>query len=75
MQILVHLPDDLVRRFKAAVPSRQRSSFIADLLEKALPEQEDALYRLALEVEQDVHLNEELSDWEATVEDGLETEE
>ncbi len=44
MQILAHIPDDLAARFKATVPSRQRSAFIADLLRKALPEEDDALF-------------------------------
>jgi hypothetical protein len=72
VQILLHLPDDLVRRFRATVPPRQRSSFIAKLLEKALPEQDDALYQLALEVEQDAQLNEGWTEWDAVVSDGLE---
>ncbi len=74
MQILAHIPDDLATRFKAAVPARQRSAFIADLLRKALPEEEDALYHLAVAVEQDQALNEGLKDWDATVADGLEDE-
>lgn len=74
MQILAHIPDDLAARFKAAVPARQRSAFIADLLRKALPEEEDALYQLAMAVEQDQSLNEGLKDWDAVVADGLEDE-
>jgi hypothetical protein len=74
MQILLHLPDELAARFKAAVPPRQRSSFIADLLEQALPETDDPLYRLALEVEQDAQLNEAMADWDGVAADGLETE-
>lgn len=74
MQILAHIPDDLAARFKAAVPARQRSAFIADLLRKALPEEEDALYHLAMAVEQDQALNESLQDWDAAIADGLEDE-
>jgi hypothetical protein len=72
MQILAHIPDELAVRFKAAVPARQRSAFIANLLSKALPEAEDALYRLAVEVEQDQTLNTEMKDWNITVADGIE---
>lgn len=73
MQVLIHLPDDLADRFKATVPKRLRSSFIADLLNKAIPVQEDTLYKLALEVENDPGVLEVESDWEITIGDGLET--
>ena len=36
-QLLLHLPDELVRRLKRAVPARSRSKFIQNLLEQALP--------------------------------------
>jgi hypothetical protein len=73
MQVLVHLPDDLADRFKSTVPKRLRSAFIADLLSKAIPEQEDALFKLAMEVESDPGVSELESDWEVTVGDGLGT--
>jgi hypothetical protein len=73
MQVLVHLPDDLADRFKSTIPKRLRSAFIADLLNKAIPEQEDALFKLALAVENDPGVSELESDWEVTVGDGLET--
>jgi len=56
-QLLLHLPDDLVRRFKRAVAARERSKFVQHLLEQALPSDEvtdsDPLYRAALAVERD----------------------
>jgi|APDOM4702015191_1054821.scaffolds.fasta_scaffold340693_2 hypothetical protein len=73
MQVLVHLPDDLADRFKSTIPKRLRSAFIADLLSKAIPEQEDALFKLAMAVENDPGVSELESDWEVTVGDGLET--
>jgi len=73
MQVLVHLPDDLADRFKSTIPKRLRSAFIADLLSKAIPEQEDALFKLAMDVESDSGVSELESDWEVTVGDGLET--
>ena len=72
MQVLLHLPDDLAIRFKATVPKKARSAFVADLLAKALPEQDDALFRLALEVEADPGLSEMASDWDGVVGDGIE---
>lgn len=72
MQILLHLPDELAERFKQAIPARQRSAFVAGLLEQALPEEEDPLYRIALEVEQDAALNAEMREWrEGLVADGI----
>ena len=40
-QLLIRLPDSLARRFKRHVATRQRSKFIARLLEEALPPEED----------------------------------
>jgi hypothetical protein len=64
------LPDELIRRLKRAVAPRQRSKFIQDLLEQALPPdgvaEADPLYLAALEVEQDATLAAEMSGWEPT---------
>jgi hypothetical protein len=74
-QVLLRLPDDLVRRFKRSVPSRHRSAFVQQLLEQALPSEhggDDPLYQAALAVEQDARLAGEMAEWEvATVADGL----
>ena len=63
MQLLLHIPDALAERFKQAVPARQRSGFVAKLLEQVLPVEEDPLYLTALEVERDRVLNEEMRAW------------
>lgn len=74
-QLLVRLPDDLVRRFKRTVAPRQRSRFVQDLLEQALPPagaDDDPLYQAALAVEKDERLAAEMAEWEeATIADGL----
>jgi len=75
-QLLVHLPDELVRRFKRSVAARQRSKFIERLLQEALPEVEsrddDPLYQAALAVERDKDLAAEMAEWEeATIGDGM----
>lgn len=74
-QLLVRLPDDLVRRFKRSVPSRARSAFVRQLLEKALPPEDDdndPLYLLGLALEQDTRLSEDMAEWEeAMIGDGL----
>jgi hypothetical protein len=74
-QLLLRLPDDLVRRFKHNVPARERSAFVRQLLEQALPSADsdnDPLYLAALAVEQDTALGAEMAEWEsATIGDGL----
>ena len=73
-QLLLRLPDDLVRRFKQIVPARERSAFVRQLLEQALPSADsdnDPLYLAALAVEQDTVLGAEMAEWEAaTLDDG-----
>jgi hypothetical protein len=76
-QLLLRLPEDLVRRFRQAVPERQRSAFVRGLLERALgaenDDDSDPLYLAAVALEQDSRLTAEMTDWETvTVGDGLE---
>ena len=76
MQLLLHIPDSIAERFKQAVPARQRSAFVTGLLEKALPVEDDPLYLIALEVEQDAVLNAEMQEWrDALMTDGIRGEE
>ncbi|HLY45252.1 MAG TPA: hypothetical protein VKQ73_06715 [Stellaceae bacterium] len=75
-QVLVHLPEELVRRFRRAVAPRQRSKFIERLLEEALPadavSDSDPLYQAALAVENDQALAAEMAEWELAMRgDGL----
>jgi len=74
-QLLLRLPEDLVRRFKQIVPARERSAYVRQLLEQALPSVDsdnDPLYLAALAVEQDTALSQEMAEWEAcTIDDGL----
>jgi hypothetical protein len=75
-QLLLHLPDELVRRLRRSVPPRRRSKFIQDLLEQALPPdgavEQDPLYLAALAVERDEGLAAEMAEWEpATGTDGV----
>jgi len=73
-QLLIRLPDELARRLKRRVPPRARSAFIQRLLEQALPADEgkdDPLYQAALAVEHDERLAAEMTEWDATIDDGL----
>ena len=76
-QVLIRLPDALVRRLKRNVSVRQRSKFIQRLLEDALPPEDggddDPLYQAALAVEEEHALAAEMAEWEiATIDEGLE---
>lgn len=71
-QVLLRIPDELADRLRDAVPARQRSAYIQKLLEQALPPKDDDwLYRIALEVEADEVLREEMKIWDTAVGDGL----
>jgi hypothetical protein len=75
-QLLLRLPEDLVRRLRRTIAPRERSKFVQHLLEQALPPdavtESDPLYRAALAAEQDEALAAEMAEWEtATIDDGL----
>jgi hypothetical protein len=71
MQVLLHLPDHLGKRFQQTVPVRKRSAYITALLEKALPKENRALAKAAMAVEKDIALHDDLSVWDETARDGL----
>ncbi len=73
-KVLVSLPDDLAMRMKRIIPARQRSKIIAELLETEVNKRENELYKCACDVETDDALNSEMSDWEVTTGDGIESE-
>lgn len=73
-KILVSLPDDLARRMRIVIPSRQRSKVVAGLLENEVIQRELTLYECACAVEADELLNKEMAEWETTTEDGLNNE-
>ena len=73
--MLIRLPDDVVSRFRSLVPARQRNKFLADLVVKAVADQESDLEKIAaavtLEESSDRELQQELADWQQTNADGL----
>jgi metal-responsive CopG/Arc/MetJ family transcriptional regulator len=73
-KVLISLPDDLVDRMKAIIPSRQRSKIIAKVLEFEIKKREKELYKCAKEVEADEELSKEMAEWETTTGDHLESE-
>ena len=72
--MLIRLPDDVVSRFRSLVPARQRNKFLADLVAKAVADQESDLEKIAaavtLEESNDRELQQELADWQQTNADG-----
>ena len=74
-QGLVRLPEELVRRLKRQVLAPARSAFLQRLIEEALPAEDgndDPFYQVACAVERDERLADEMADWDATIDDGLE---
>ena len=75
-QVLIHLPTEIARRFRSAVPARQRSGFIRKLLEQSLPNVNDQMHQLALKAEAFDRANPgEIDELEATLMDGLDPNE
>jgi hypothetical protein len=76
IQILIRLPTEVARRFRNAIPARQRSEFVRKLLEENLPNVDEHMYELALQAEAFDRANpEEVSALDATLMDGLDPNE
>ncbi|MBB71577.1 MAG: hypothetical protein CMF50_04210 [Legionellales bacterium] len=73
-KVLISMPDPLAARMRATLPPRQRSLIISRLIEKEIERREKALYECALAVENDNALQEEMKDWDITLQDGLDDE-
>lgn len=75
-QVLIHLPAEVARRFRDAVPARQRSSFVSKLLEKNLPNVDEHMHALALKAEAfDRAHPDEAQELDVTIMDGLDPNE
>lgn len=70
-KVLISIPDDIACRMRSAIPQRQRSKVIVRLLEIEIKNCEKALYECATAVENDAFLNDEMKDWDITLQDGL----
>ena len=73
-KILISMPDQLAIRMKAVIPTRQRSKTFTRLIEQEIEKREKALYECALAVEKDSALQQEMKDWDTTLQDGLDHE-
>ena len=73
-KVLISIPGDIAVRMKAAIPQRQRSKVIVHLIEMEINKREKALYECAVAVENDAVLNDEMKDWDITLQDGMNDE-
>jgi hypothetical protein len=71
-KVLISIPENLVDRFRAVVPARQRSKVISTLIAGEINKRENDLYACALAVETDNALKKEMRLWDITTGDGLE---
>ena len=73
-KVLISIPDKIAARMRSAIPQRQRSKVIADLIEKEVERREKSLFECALAVEKDNALRNEMDVWDVTLKDGLSDE-
>lgn len=72
VKVMFSLPDQLVNRMKAAIPSKERSRVAAALFEREINIREEALYHCAKELEENKSLRDEMISWDSAFsEDGL----
>lgn len=65
MRITLSIPDRVARRFQAAVPPRQRSRLITELIELKLEEKDDSLAAACQAANRDKALAREINEWQA----------
>ena len=70
-QLLVHLPEQLVHKFRSSVSAKQRSKYIEMLLLQSLAEKDSMLLASATALEMDADINELMQDFEVVAGDGL----
>jgi hypothetical protein len=76
VQVLIRLPNEIARRFRDAIPARQRSEFVRKLLEQNLPNMDEHMHELALQAQAFDDANpEEANELESTLMDGLDPNE
>ena len=65
MRLTLSIPDSTAYRFQVAVPPRQRSKLVTQLLEKVLSERDNALASVCHAANQDWALEQEVDEWHA----------
>ncbi len=65
MRVTLSIPDPIARRFRAAVPPRQRSRLVTGLIEQELARRDDALAAACQAANSDPALEKEIDQWQA----------
>ena len=73
-KVLISIPDQLAIRMRATIPARQRSQMITGFIESEVKRREHLLYECAVAVENDAALQDEMNEWDVTLQDGLNDE-
>ena len=71
MRVTLSIPDAIARRFRAAVPPRQRSRLVTGLIEQELARRDDVLAAACHAANSDTALEREIDEWQA-FDDGIE---
>ena len=64
MRITLSIPDAVARRFRAAIPARQRSRLVTQLLEQELSDHDGALASACRAANRDEALEREIDEWQ-----------
>ena len=70
MRMTLSIPDAVARRFRTAVPARQRSRVVTRLLERELGERDDTLAAACRAANSDRALQREIEEWQS-FDDGI----
>ncbi len=65
MRITLSIPDEVARRFQAAIPARRRSRLITRLIEKELASRDDALAAACIAANEDDALESDIDEWQS----------
>ncbi|PWU09337.1 MAG: hypothetical protein C5B50_27575 [Verrucomicrobia bacterium] len=65
MKVTFELPQPIVQRLRAHIPSGERSRFVADLISKKLSSKSTVLEEAARKANTLSHVNRDMRDWEA----------
>jgi metal-responsive CopG/Arc/MetJ family transcriptional regulator len=70
-KILISLPHDLAVRMRTYIAPRQRSKLIAGIIKEEVEKREQALYQSACMAEKDQTLNDNMKEFNITLNDGM----
>lgn len=70
-QLLIRIPENLANKFRASVPTKQRSKYIENLLKISLTKEDEVLLNCAKQIEQDSEINNLIADFDNTSGDSI----